>query len=83
MSYDRGMAQHIRLEIEMPAGLDQFKLPPGVNERLQELLDRQDRGEALTATERSEAEGLVDLAELLSLLSLRAQRIWREQDTVG
>jgi hypothetical protein len=25
-----------------------------------------------------EADGLVDLAELLSLLSLRAQRIWRE-----
>lgn len=83
MSYDRGMAQHILLEIEMPAGLDQFKLPPGVNERLQELLDRQDRGGALTATERSEAEGLVDLAELLSLLCLRAQRIWRDQDTVG
>lgn len=83
MSYDRGMARHILLEIEMPAGLDRFKLPPGVNERLQELLDRQDRGEALTATERSEAEGLVDLAELLSLLGLRAQRIWRDQDTVG
>jgi hypothetical protein len=77
------MARHILLEIEMPAGLDRFKLPPGVNERLQELLDRQDRGEALTATERSEAEGLVDLAELLSLLGLRAQRIWRDQDTVG
>jgi hypothetical protein len=83
VSYDKTMAQHILLEIEMPAGLDRFKLPSGVNERLQELLDRQDRGEALTATERSEAEGLVDLAELLSLLSLRAQRIWRDQDTVG
>jgi hypothetical protein len=73
------MPQHILLEIEMPAALDQFKLPPGVNDRLQELLDRQDRGETLTAVERKEAEGLVDLAELLSLLSLRAQRIWHEQ----
>jgi len=62
----------------MPAALDQFKLPAGVNDRLQELLDRQDRGETLTATERREAEGLVDLADLLSLLSLRAQRIWHK-----
>jgi hypothetical protein len=45
-----------------------------VNERLQELLDRQDQGEELTAAEQMEAEGLVDLAELLSLLRLRTQR---------
>jgi len=73
------MSQHILVELEMPAELDQFKLPPGVNDRLQDLLDRQDRGETLTASERKEAEGLVDLAELLSLLRLRAQRVWREQ----
>ena len=76
------MSQHILLEIEMPAALDQFKLPTGVNDRLQALLDRQDRGETLTALERREAEGLVELAELLSLLSLRAQRIWQEQRPV-
>jgi hypothetical protein len=58
--------------------LDKFQLPKGVNERLQELLDRQDRGEALTVAERTEAEGLVDLAELLSLLRLRTQRVWHE-----
>lgn len=73
------MSQHVLVEIEMPAELDQFKLPPGVNERLQDLLDRQDRGETLSASERKEAEGLVELAESLSLLRLRAQRIWREQ----
>jgi len=49
-----------------------------VDERLQDLLDRQDRGETLTASERKEAEGLVDLAEMLSLLSLRAQKAERE-----
>jgi hypothetical protein len=76
------MSQHILLEIEMPAALDQFKLPTGVNDRLQALLDRQDRGETLTALEHREAEGLVELAELLSLLSLRAQRIWQEQRPV-
>ncbi len=75
------MSQHVLVEIEMPTALKQFKLPSGVNERLQELLDRQDRGETLTDSEHQEAEGLVDLAEFLSLLSLRSQRVWREQKT--
>ena len=34
-------------------------LPKGVNERLQDLLDRQDRGEELTPAERMEAEGVI------------------------
>lgn len=69
---------HVLVEIELPSDLDQFKLPPGVDDRLQDLLDRQDRGEALTPGEQREAEGLVDLAEVLSLLRTRAQRTWRE-----
>ena len=68
------MPQHLLVEIELPGDLAQFKHPPGVNGRLPELLDRQDRGESLTDSERQEAEGLVDLAELLSLLRLRAER---------
>jgi hypothetical protein len=62
----------------MPTDLEKFKLPQGVNERLHALLDRQDRGAGLTPAERTEAEGLVDLAELLSLLRLRTQRVWQE-----
>ena len=72
------MSQHVLVELEMPTDLEKFRLPKGVDERLQELLDRQDRGEGLTPTERTEAEGLVDLAELLSLLRLRTQRVWQE-----
>ena len=49
-------------------------LPEGVDRRLQALLDKQDAGEALTDDERVEAEGLVKLAELLTLLRLRATR---------
>jgi len=64
----------VLIELDLPPDLEQFKLPSAVDERLQELLDRQDRGEILTANERKEAEGLVDLAEMLSMLSLRAQR---------
>ncbi len=72
------MAQHALVEIEMPLALERFKLPDSVNRRLQTLLDRQDGGRMLTAAERKEAEGLVELAEMLSLLRLRAQRIWVE-----
>lgn len=68
------MSQQVLLKLELPEDLDRFRLPRGVDERLQDLLDRQDRGEELTRDERREAEGLVDLAELLSLLKLRAQR---------
>ena len=68
------MSQQVLFKLELPEDLDRFQLPRGVDERLYGLLDRQDRGEELTLDERREAEGLVDLAELLSLLKLRAQR---------
>ncbi len=60
--------------IEIPRELVHFQLPEAVHARLQCLLDRQDAGEILTLEERNEAEGLVDLAEFLSLLNLQAQR---------
>lgn len=68
------MSQQVLVKLELPGDLERFQLPRGVDERLHDLLDRQDRGEELTVEERREAEGLVDLAELLSLLKLRAQR---------
>lgn len=60
--------------IEIPAELARFTLPEAVQLRLQKLLDQQDRGESLSKMERREAEGLVELAEFLSLLQLRANR---------
>jgi len=68
------MSQQVLVKLELPGDLERFRLPRGVDERLHGLLDRQDRSEELTADERREAEGLVDLAEFLSLLKLRAQR---------
>jgi hypothetical protein len=65
----------LTLDIELPADLDQFRLPSAVNARLQSLLDRQDSGQPLSAEERAEAEGLVNLAEFLTLLRLRAERL--------
>ena len=72
------MGQTALLQIEMPISADKFRLPKSVNNRLQTLLDRQDRGEKLTSAERKEAEGLVELAEMLSLLRLKAERNLRE-----
>jgi len=69
------MPQSILIDLEIPADLEQFKLPKAVDERLQSLLDKQDRGEDLSPAERVEAEGLVNLADILSLLRLRAQRV--------
>jgi hypothetical protein len=68
------MPSSVRIEIEIPDDLARFRLPDGVQERLHMLLDKQDSGQTLTDAERHEAEGLVDLADLLSLLRLRAER---------
>ncbi len=61
--------------IEIPVELTHFQLPEAVHARLQFLLDRQDAGTPLTPLETQEAEGLVELAEFLSLLQLRSQRV--------
>jgi hypothetical protein len=68
------MPQQVFVKLEFPEDLERLQLPRSVDERLHVLLDRQDCGEELTRDERREAEGLVDLAEFLSLLRLRAQR---------
>jgi len=65
------MAHTIQLRLHAPGDLGKFRLPSGVQRRLSDLLDRQDQGAALTPAERSEAEGLVELAEMISLLKLR------------
>jgi hypothetical protein len=61
--------------VEIPVELAHFQLPKAVHARLQLLLDRQDAGEVLTLLEIQEAEGLVELAEFLSLLHLQSQRV--------
>ena len=66
--------QHVQIGIDLPEDLSRLVLPEGVDRRLHALLDKQDRGEELTADERAEAEGLVTLAELLDLLRQRVTR---------
>jgi hypothetical protein len=64
----------VTIDVDLPADLERFRLPEAVAARLQSLLDRQDSGQALTESERNEAEGLVNLAELLTVLRLRSER---------
>lgn len=59
--------------IQIPVKLARFELPEAVQARLQFWLDQQDQGKDLTFKERKEAEGLVELAEFLSLIKLRSQ----------
>lgn len=55
------MSQSVVVELELPADMERFRLPAGVDDRLRELLDRQDRGEQLSSRERSEAEAQASL----------------------
>ena len=68
------VSQAVAFQLEVPDDLAKFQLPEGVQHRLDSLLDQQDRGDPLSAEERREAEGLVNLADLLSVLRLRAER---------
>jgi hypothetical protein len=75
------MSQLVTIELELPGDLAQFRLPAAVNARLRKLLDRPDSGTSLKDAERPEAEGLVELAEMLTLLRLRAEGAARKAVT--
>lgn len=64
----------LTLELELPDDLAQLRLPQAVEQRLHDLLDRQNSGRTLSDQERREAEGLVNVSEYLSLLRMRAER---------
>ncbi len=68
-------SSRVEVPLDLPADLARLSLPEGVDRRLQSLLDKQDRGEPLTDDEAVEAEGLVELSDLLSLLRLRVARL--------
>jgi hypothetical protein len=68
------MARSVVVKLELPRELRLFRFPKALDRRLTALLDKQDCGEKLTAAERKEAEGLVEVSRTLSLLKLRAER---------
>jgi hypothetical protein len=66
------MPQLVSVELSLPKDWRQFRLPPALHDRLQELLDCQDRDGKLAPRERNEAKALTELVDMLSLLKARA-----------
>jgi hypothetical protein len=75
------MAQSVLVELELPNDWRKFWLPPALQERLQELLDRQNRTGKLSRKERREAMALAELVDLLSLMR-DYEPNWRPTTTV-
>jgi hypothetical protein len=63
----------VLVELELPKDWRQFRLPRALDDRLHELLDRQDRDGKLSRLERREATALAELVDMLSLMRLRAE----------
>jgi hypothetical protein len=63
----------VLVELELPKDWRKFRLPRALNDRLHELLDRQDRDGKLSRLERREATALAELVDMLSLMRLRAE----------
>ena len=61
------------VKIEIPPEWKSFRMPVPLQNRLHELLDRQDREGKLPANERREAQALADLAEMLAFLKLQVK----------
>jgi len=67
------MRGSVLVELDLPKDWRSFRLPQALHQRLQELLDRQDREGRLASRERREAAALTELVDMLSLMRLRAE----------
>ena len=67
------MRHTVQLTVPMPARLATLRFPKALNDRLHFLLDAQGRKGRLSAAEKKEAEGLAQMASMLSILKLGAQ----------
>ncbi len=68
------MARSVLVELNLPDDWRMFRLPPALDDRLQELLDRQDRDGKLSPRERREAKALVELVDMLTLVKAQVQQ---------
>ena len=65
----------VTVELELPEDWQALQLPEALQERLQDLLDRQDAQGSLSSQERREAQALVQLVDTLALMRLRADAV--------
>ena len=68
------MARPVFVELDLPKPWRKFRLPPALDGRLGELLDRQDHDGKLSPRERQEAEELVELVDILTLMKARTKQ---------
>jgi hypothetical protein len=64
--------------LEWVEAVGDLRLPPKTNQRLQELMDRNNEG-LLTESERADLESLVELSERLSLVRAEALHLLRRK----
>ena len=68
------MSSTIDAPLEWVEAVGNLRLPPKADQRMQELMDRNNEG-LLTETERSDLESLVELSERISLLRAEALQL--------
>ncbi len=68
------MSALVQTPLELVEAMANFRLPPRVDQRLQELMDRNTNG-ALTAAERADLEALVELSEAIAPMRAKALRV--------
>jgi hypothetical protein len=68
------MERPVFVELDLPQPWRKFRLPRALDRRLRDLLDRQDRDGKLTPGEREEAEALVELVDILTLMKARTKQ---------
>lgn len=74
---ERSDISQVMIELDLPNDWKEFKLPPALDARLQSLSDKQDETGKLSRPERQEAKAIAELANMLSLLKLRARKAER------
>lgn len=67
------MSKTVMIQLDLPKDWQTFRMPSGLQSRLQELLDRRDEVGKLTRRERQEANALAELGEMLTLMKLRVR----------
>lgn len=70
----------ISAPVDWVESVGRLRLPPKVDRRLQELMDRNTEG-ALTERERDDLESLVELSETLSLVRAKALHLLGRRPT--
>ena len=69
------MSSTIEAPLEWVETVGNLRLPPKADQRLQELMDRNNEG-LLTDAERADLESLVELSERLSLVRAKRFTYW-------